>query len=240
MSEKKSLAALLIDLLRRLAAWLTAETERDFDDANRSPAAEVERAAESGSPQNEGDHDKPKEDKMRIAISSGHGAKIPGAVGLLVEVREARRVTRRVAQMLREAGAEVAEFHDDDSETVAANINSIVGWHNAHERDMDVSVHFNAFRPTDGPMGAEVLYLSAREAAAKVSAAIAAAGGFRDRGARHRTDLGFLNRTGKPAILLEVCFVDSAADARLFGESFDGICAAIARSLRECLESGGR
>ena len=36
--------------------------------------------------------------------------------------------------------------------------------------------------------------------------------GFINRGAKKRTDLFFLNNTEMPAILMEVCFVDSEAD----------------------------
>jgi N-acetylmuramoyl-L-alanine amidase len=34
-----------------------------------------------------------------------------------------------------------------------------------------------------------------------------------------------------PAILIEVCFVDSEADVALYGEQFDEICKAIANVL---------
>jgi len=169
--------------------------------------------------------------KVGIAISSGHGAGVRGASGMLDEVREARRVVKRVAEHLRGVGVAAHEFHDDESTTVAGNIAAIVGWHNSTDRDLDVSVHFNAHKPTGNPRGTEVLYLTAGETATRVSRATAGAGGFRDRGAKFRDDLGFLNRTEKPAILLEVCFVDSAWDAQLYGENFDAVCLAIAGAL---------
>ncbi len=68
-------------------------------------------------------------------------------------------------------------------------------------------------------MGCEVLYLSQSALAGQVSSAIAKAGSFINRGAKKRTDLFFLNSTAMPAILLEVCFVDSTADAELYGEA---------------------
>jgi len=43
----------------------------------------------------------------------------------------------------------------------------------------------------------------------------AEAGEFRDRGAKFKDNLSFLNRTEKQAILLEICFVDSAGDSGL-------------------------
>jgi len=172
---------------------------------------------------------------MRIAISSGHGLLIRGAAGVLDEVNEARRVTNRVAEIIREMGHEAAVFHDDTSTTVAQNINAITRWHNGRERILDVSVHFNAFQPTAGPMGTEVLYrtgdTAAETVARRVSAAMARAGGFRERALQPRSNLGFLNTAAMSPVLLEVCFVDSRADAGLYRDNFEAICAAIAEAL---------
>jgi hypothetical protein len=61
-----------------------------------------------------------------------------------------------------------------------------------------------------------------------MSADIAIAGNFIDRGPKQRTDLYFLNHTNEPAILIEVCFVDSRADSDLYQMNFDQICRTIA------------
>ena len=177
-----------------------------------------------------GGEKRPQAARRGIAISSGHGARIQGAVGILNEVREARRVVKRVAKYLGDMGVAVAEFHDDASTTQGQNLDTIIGWHNRQKRDLDVSVYFNAFAPTDGPRGTEVYYLSEVKTAKKVSKAIARAGEFRNRG-RRPGSFAFLRLTKKPAILIEVCFVDSATDARLYGENFDAICRAIADAL---------
>jgi len=168
---------------------------------------------------------------MRVCISSGHSRFVRGAVGVLDEVNEARRVVPRVAHYLRSAGAQVNEFNDDVSRTQSANLGAIVAHHNRQTRDLDVSVHFNAFQRTDGPRGTEVLHRSNATMAGRVSRAMAGAAGFTNRGAKTRTDLSFLNRTNKPAILLEVCFVDSAADASLYNRHFEDVCRAIAESI---------
>lgn len=165
---------------------------------------------------------------MRIVISSGHGAKVRGAKGYLDEVDEARRVVEEVAVLLRNLGVEVKTFHDDTSTTQSQNLKTIVDYHNAQAREYDVSVHFNAYQTTSKPMGCEVLYVSQGELAAAVSMAMSEAGGLVNRGAKKRTDLYFLNNTKKPAILLEVCFVDSSTDANLYRANFSAICDAIA------------
>jgi hypothetical protein len=168
---------------------------------------------------------------VKIVISSGHGKYIRGASGYLDEVNEARRVVEHVADYLASAGVGCVTFHDDVSDDQQENLNRIVNFHNGQVRDLDVSVHFNAYQTTSKPMGTEVWYISQQSLAAKVSAAMAAAGTFIDRGAKYSSSLFFLSNTNEPALLLEVCFVDSSADANLYNQHFDAICRAIAESL---------
>lgn len=170
---------------------------------------------------------------MKIAISSGHGKYIRGASAsprppYLDEVDEARNVVNRVAELWRGAGVGVAAFHDDTSTSQSQNLNTIVNWHNAQSRDYDVSVHFNAYQKTTKAMGTEVLWVTQQKLATDTSAAIARAGSFPNRGAKKRTDLSFLNRTNKPSILIETCFVDSSADGENYRRYFETICKGIA------------
>ena len=166
-----------------------------------------------------------------ICISSGHGALVRGASGVLDEVDEARRVVEEVAANLRARCVEVMVFHDDTSTSQNENLHTIVDFHNEQTRDLDVSVHFNAYVETDNPMGTEVLYVTQNALAGEMSRAIADAGDLIDRGAKKRTDLYFLNNTNAPSILIETCFVDSSADASLYSSFFDTICDAIATVL---------
>lgn len=170
---------------------------------------------------------------MDICISSGHGLRVRGAKGVLDEVDEARRVVDRVATLLQAHGVGAHVYHDNTSTNVSANLNAIVQAHNSRSRDRDISVHFNAFQTTSKAMGCEVLYVSnaGKAIADKVVPALAKAGGFINRGAKKRTDLRFLNSTAKPSALLEICFVDSTEDARLYRENFEGICRALAESI---------
>jgi N-acetylmuramoyl-L-alanine amidase len=167
----------------------------------------------------------------RIVISSGHGKIVRGASGspvppMLDEVNEARRVVDRTAVLLRERGVEVVTFHDNTSTSQSQNLNTIVAAHNAENREVDCSIHFNAF---DGNAhGTEVLYVSQQKLAADMSAAISAAGGFTNRGAKKRTDLAFLNGTEEPAILIETCFCDNRGDSDKYNAKFEAICRAIA------------
>lgn len=158
-----------------------------------------------------------------VVISSGHGKYVRGASGILDEVDEARKVVNKVSELLHNSGTKVKIFHDDVSKTQSENLNRIVDYHNGQVRDLDISVHFNAYEQVEKPMGTEVLYLTQSGLAREISFAIAEVG-FIDRGAKKRTDLFFLNNTSAPAVLLEVCFVDSEADAELYLDAFEEIC----------------
>ena len=167
----------------------------------------------------------------RICISSGHGLHVRGASGFIDEVDEARLVVEKLAGDLTLRGVEVQTFHDDTSTNQDQNLKTIVNWHNAQgPHDLDISCHFNAHQKTTKPMGTEVLYVSQADLAADLSDAIAAVG-FIDRGPKKRTDLYVLNNTEAPAVLLEICFVDSEEDCRIYADEFDQICA----NLADCL-----
>ena len=163
-----------------------------------------------------------------VVISSGHGLKIRGASGELDEVDEARRVVSTVAEILTENGCTVWEFHDDTSTTQEENLETIVEYHNSLERDLDISVHFNAYHETNDPMGTECLYLTQSTLAKEVASTIATEGDLIDRGPKQRTNLYFLKNTTAPAILIEVCFVDSSYDANAYRDNFVRICQGIA------------
>ncbi|MFJ7662042.1 N-acetylmuramoyl-L-alanine amidase [Lysinibacillus sp. NPDC097162] len=168
--------------------------------------------------------------------SSGHGLKIRGAEHFIDEVDEARKVTNEVHHILTTQYTGIGSvFHDNTSTTQNQNLQTIVNYHNKQTRDLDWSIHLNAAGVTDSPRGVEVLYYDAKDLAAKVSAAIANASGLKNRGAKQRTELYFLKNTTKPAILLEICFVDSKADVDLYHKNFNPICAAIAEVLADHL-----
>ena len=171
---------------------------------------------------------------MRFAISSGHALYCRGARGSPVppqldEVDQARRVVDRVVEIMNTVNVVAVKFHDNTSRDQSTNLNTIVAWHNKQARDYDVSVHFNAYNGK--AHGTEVWYYSQAKLAGKVSAAMAKAGGFTDRGEKYSNGLFFLMNCHKPAVLLEVCFCDNTADSNKFTSKFEKICQAIASSL---------
>jgi N-acetylmuramoyl-L-alanine amidase len=164
----------------------------------------------------------------KVVISSGHGKKVRGASGVIDEVDEARKVVEALALELELQGVDTKTFHDDISDDQSENLNRITDYHNDQDRELDISVHFNAFEQTSKPMGTEVLYVTQADLADAMSAAIAEAGAFIDRGPKKNTGLHFLNQTDMPSILIEVCFVDSETDANLYDQHFERIIKAMA------------
>ena len=166
----------------------------------------------------------------QVNISSGHSINCQGAADIINEVTEARKVVDRVYEIVKASGKQCYKYHDTSSSSTQ-NLVNIVNWHNGFNDGVDVSIHFNAYTHVDKPMGTEVCYYSNSSLASAVSKEIATAGGFIDRGAKQRTGLYFLKHTNKPAILIEVCFVDSVADVNLYRANFERICQAIAKTL---------
>ena len=168
---------------------------------------------------------------MKVVISSGHSTKCRGASGYIDEVVEATKVVDQVGRILNSMeDVQAITYHDTISTTQNENLNRIVDFHNTRgEHDLDISVHFNAYQTTSKPMGCEVLYLTMNGLADELVDAMCAASGLINRGPKHRGDLFFLNNTAAPAVLIEVCFVDSKADVDIYQRKFGEICDAIAR-----------
>lgn len=164
----------------------------------------------------------------KFVISSGHGAKVSGAIGILNEHDEAKKVVNRVYDILiNNYNGSGYKYHEKTATTQNQNLANIVNYHNSKSRSLDISVHFNSASAT--ATGSECLYYDAKTLSAKMSKAMANALGIIDRGAKQRKELYFLRNTSKPAILLEVCFVTSKKDAKAYRENFEDLCQAIAK-----------
>ena len=84
---------------------------------------------------------------MKFNVSAGHnpdGKVACGAVGLLKESTEARKVTNEVARLLKEQGHTVYNCTCDNGTSQGDVLKKIVAKCNQHTVDLDVSIHFNA------------------------------------------------------------------------------------------------
>lgn len=154
-----------------------------------------------------------------LTISAGHYGKGTGARGLIDEGEQAIHVVRELEKRFNNSAISTQVIIDNQSTNQRQNLVYLVSEHNRTKRNLDVSIHFNAIEGArkDG-IGTEVLYMNPniRELAGKLSANIAKAAGFKNRGAKLRTNLAFITGTTKPALIIEICFVNSETDVRLY------------------------
>ena len=163
---------------------------------------------------------------MKINVHAGHnpdGKVGCGAVGLIKESTEARKVTFEVINLLRNAGHTVYDCTVDNGTSQNDVLSKIVAKCNKHDVDIDVSIHFNSGRNDktgDGNIGGTEVYVysensKSKTVAERVCKAIVKLG-FKNRGVKTSQSLYVLNHTSSPAMLIECCFVDDKDDKKLY------------------------
>ena len=163
---------------------------------------------------------------MRINVHAGHnpdGKKASGAIGLIRESTEARRVKDEVISQLRQMGNIVYDCTCECGVNQSDVLNRIVKNCNAHDVDLDVSLHFNSGAGDPSGNGATTgteawIYSpasSAKRYAENICSAIAGIG-YRNRGVKVNPKLYVLRNTKAPAVLVECCFVDDRDDAERY------------------------
>lgn len=163
---------------------------------------------------------------MRINVHAGHnpdGKVGCGAVGLIKESTEARKVTFEVINLLRKLGHTAYDCTVDNGTSQNNILSKIVAKCNKHDVDLDVSIHFNSGRDDktgDGSIGGTEVYIysensKSKSAAERVCKAIAKLG-YKNRGVKTSKSLYVLNHTSSPAMLIECCFVDDKDDCKLY------------------------
>lgn len=151
---------------------------------------------------------------MKINVHAGHnpdGKTGCGAVGLIKESTEARKVKDRVISKLRALGHTVYDCTVEDGTSQNDVLQKIVKKCNTNKVDVDISIHFNA----GGGSGTEVFLYSSTSKAKTYAEAVnkeITSLGYKNRGIKYSTSLYVLKKTTSPAILIECCFVDSNED----------------------------
>lgn len=162
---------------------------------------------------------------MIFNVHAGHnpdGKTACGAVGILKESTEARKVKDKIVELLKAQGHTVYDCTVDNGISSGDVLNKIVSKCNAHTADCDISIHFNAGanKTANGTTtGTEVYIYSfsskAKNTAQRIVNEISALG-FKNRGVKTSSSLYFLRKTKNPALLIECCFVDDPEDAALY------------------------
>ena len=176
---------------------------------------------------------------MRINVHAGHnpaGKVACGAVGLINESTENRRVKDEVIAQLQALGHTVYDCTENNGTGQTDVLKKIVTKCNQHAVDLDVSIHFNSGAGNPGgngkTTGVEAYVYSASSAAKpyaeKICQAIANLR-FRNRGVKTSSTLYVLKHTVSPAVLIECCFVDDKDDVELY--DYQKMAAAIVRGI---------
>jgi N-acetylmuramoyl-L-alanine amidase len=174
---------------------------------------------------------------MRFGIDSGHNTPPDtGAEGIKNEDVLTLDVGEKLRAKLAAAGHTVVNCTPNSAIDVMDSLRKRVDKANNTAVDVFVSIHFNKFldgdETTDNPMGCEIFALSNASAgiAQPVLNKIVKLG-FKNKGVKS-ANLFVIKNTSMPAILIEVCFLDSTADMNLLASvGTDKIAEAIKEGL---------
>lgn len=163
---------------------------------------------------------------MKINVHAGHnpdGKIACGAVGLIKESTEARKVKDLVVKYLKQLGHTVYDCTISNGTSQNDVLKKIVTKCNVHKVDLDVSIHFNSGakdkKGNKKTTGTEVYIYSLSNKAktyAQRTVNVIASLGFKNRGVKRSLTLYFLRKTKSPAMLIECCFVDDKDDTNLY------------------------
>ena len=157
-----------------------------------------------------------------ITLHAGHnpsGKIACGSSDYLDESTEARLLVKRMKAI--KGKGKIIDCTVNNGTSQSDVLRKIVAKCNAANRELDVSIHFNACMHDrkDGKVkGAEVCVYNTNGSAAPIAKKVLAnleKLGFTNRGVVERRNLAVL-KTNKPAMLIEVCFVDDYDDAALY------------------------
>lgn len=161
-------------------------------------------------------------------VHAGHcpqGKGAYGAVGILQESVEDRKVKDEVIRLLRAEGHTVYDCTCEENTTQDGCLSKIVAKCNAHKVDLDVSIHLNSGRNDykgDNSTGGTEVYnydTKTKNISDRICANISASLGIRNRGTKYDKGLYVLKNTKSTALLVECCFVDDKDDANRWNVS---------------------
>ena len=158
---------------------------------------------------------------MKFNIHAGHNPDNKtscGAIGLIKESTEARKVKDEVIKQLQSLGYTVYDCTCNNGISQKDVLKKIVSKCNLHKVDLDISIHFNS-SVVKTANGTECLVYNtngvAYEYANKIVKSISNLG-YNNRGVKKRTDLYVLKNTKSPSLLIECCFVGNTNDTKRY------------------------
>lgn len=179
---------------------------------------------------------------MNLLLISGHGAGDVGATSYITgrtrrEADETRRVTAAVAKAL-DGYCGVTIYPTDRNAYEDYKKGTLAAVAQFSRYDYVLEVHFNALSQSaaDGATKGVECYVPTAQTDSIFAAALCrniAALGLRNRGVKRKnwSVIHTARRTGTPAALLEVCFLDDPDDMAIYDARFQAVADAIAQAV---------
>lgn len=158
----------------------------------------------------------------KIAVRGGHNFQARGAVGIIDETVEDRKVYRAVIKYLKMAGYDVLDVTPNDCD-VNSDLRYGVNKAEAWGAQLFISIHFDkAYDMYEGFLGTGTwIYGKGGEAekyAKRIVDSVANGTGLRNRGVKENSKLYELRATSMPAVIVEVCFCEATGDVKIYNE----------------------
>lgn len=175
---------------------------------------------------------------ITIALDAGHGGSDPGAVyGNRMEKDDALRLTKAVGKILEDNGVNV--FYVRKSDEYETPLKKATDANNAGA-DYFISIHRNSSEEPNQYNGVETLVYKdtgiRNTLATNINANLEKAG-FKNLGITPRHNLVVLKRTRMPAVLVEVGFINSDTDNKIFDNNFNEIAQGLADGILKSIYS---
>ena len=171
---------------------------------------------------------------MKIGLRGGHSPNCKGAIGLVDEQVEVRKIYNETVPLLQAAGHTVIDCNSN-ANSVSGELNDGTNKANANNCDMFISIHMNAANAIAN--GAEIWLYNGSNAdmnkrASDILAKFAALG-YPDRGIKYSMGYHDLNATQMPAMIVETLFCTGTEDVNRYNVQGPK---AIARCIAEGVE----
>ena len=167
-----------------------------------------------------------------------HGKIACGASDYIDESREDRIITKKVIRLLKKNRIKAYNCTVNNGTSQTDVLRKICAKCNSKTRDIDISIHFNSAahqKVTDRKTtGTEVWVRDTSGVKGDLAKRICnqlSKVGFKNRGVKTTSGLWVLNKTTKPALLIEVCFVSDPDDAKLYKKNRDAVAKAIVQAI---------
>ena len=171
---------------------------------------------------------------MKIGLRGGHSPNCKGAIGLIDEQAEVRKIYNELVPMLQAVGHTVIDCNSNAS-NVSGELSDGTNKANSAGCDIYVTLHMNA-AGTESAGGTEVwLYDASNQTMNTIASNICqnfANKGFTNRGVKHSSGYHDLNASNMPGMIVETLFCTGADDvARYRNLGTKGIAGLIAKAI---------